>query len=546
MADGVRSNVTAEGGGARGGFTWGVTMNQGQFDFSLSPAASSKFLQTCEVLTDDIKLEPFTIVLFGGTGDLSRRMLLPSLYHLNQDGRLAKDFSVVAFGLPDMSDEEFRNLVRQSLQEFARDSFTGSSWDEFEGHLYHISSDFGSDEGYRDLYRSLGEICVPKKDNKREVIFFMAVPPGVAPVIIAKLGQHHLCTEDFEPKIVMEKPFGRDRASAIKLNQLILERFKESEVYRVDHYLGKETVQNIIFFRFANSIFEPLWNRRYIDHVQITVAEQAGIEHRGLFYEQTGVVRDIVQNHIMELLALVAMEPPVGFEADLIRDEKVKVFRTIRLMDAEYIDAFTVGGQYGPGKIGDMEVPGYREEEDVAKDSNIPTFFAAKLFIDSWRWAGVPFYVRTGKRLPKRVTVISVRFRQPPLRLFGRTCDVLEPNRLTFGIQPREEISLGLSVKYPGVGNQPHTVSMDFNYEDAFTIERHYAYERLLIDCLRGDLTLFARQDGVEAMWSVVDPIISRWEATGAKNFPNYSAGTWGPGEANELLDKDGRTWAEV
>jgi len=521
-------------------------MDQGHYDFSLSSTASSRFLQTCEVLTDDIKLEPFTIVLFGGTGDLGKRMLLPSLYHLNQDGRLPKDFSVVAFGLPEMTDEEFREFTQRSLQEFARDSFTQSSWDEFREHLYHISSNFNNDEGYKELYHRLGELCVPKKGEKREVVFYLAVPPSATPMIITKLGMHKLCGEGFEPKIVMEKPFGRDRATAVELNKAVLAVFSEKQVYRIDHYLGKETVQNIIFFRFANSIFEPLWNRRYIDHVQITAAEQVGIEHRGLFYEQTGVVRDIVQNHIMQLLALVAMEPPVGFEADLIRDEKVKVFRTIRPMDEDYIDAFTVRGQYGPGKIDDVEVPGYREEEDVAADSPTPTFFAAKLFIDSWRWAGVPFYVRTGKRLPKRVSVISVEFRQPPLRLFGRTCDVLEPNRLVFGIQPTEEISLGLSVKYPGVGNQPHTVTMGFNYESSFGVGRHYAYERLLIDSLRGDLTLYARQDGVDAMWSVVDPIISRWEDLPRTGFPNYSAGTWGPREADELLERDGRAWVEL
>jgi len=509
-------------------------------------APGSNFLQTCEVLVEDIKLEPFTIVIFGGTGDLSKRMLLPSLYHLCKDGRLSGDFSIVGVGLPGMSDEEFRKLAQESLQEFAQDSFTRSGWDEFSKHLFHISSDFKNDEGYKELYDRIGEICQSKQNGKKEVIFYLAVPPSAAPLIITKLGQHKFCEENFAPKIVMEKPFGRDRASAVELNRTVLGVFEEKQIYRIDHYLGKETVQNIIFFRFANSIFEPLWNRGYIDHVQITVAEQSGIEHRGLFYEQTGVVRDIVQNHIMQLVALVAMEPPVGFEADLIRDEKVKVFRVIRPMDEEYIDAFTVRGQYGPGKVGDVAVPGYREENDVAVDSDTPTFFAAKLYIDSWRWAGVPFYVRTGKRLPKRVSEISVQFKQPPLRLFGRTCDVIEPNRLIFGIQPREEISLGLSVKYPGVGNQPYTVTMDFSYEDSFSIERHYAYERLFIDCLKGDLALFARQDGVEAMWSVVDPVISQWEAMPAKNFPDYPAGSWGPKKADELLTQDGRVWANL
>lgn len=515
-------------------------MDQGPYDF---PVAASKYLQTCDVLTDDFKVEPFTIVIFGGAGDLTKRMLLPSLYHLHRDGRLPRDFSVVGFGLPEMSDEEYRNFTRESLEQFSRGSFNERDWDQFSRHLFYISADFSGDEGYKALYNRIGEICVPTPQQKKELIFYLAVLPAAAPTITAKLGQHKFCEESFEPKIVMEKPFGRDRSSAVKLNRAMLSVFDERQIFRVDHYLGKETVQNVIFFRFANSIFEPLWNRRYIDHVQITVAEQVGVEKRGLFYEETGVVRDIVQNHIMQLVALVAMEPPVGFEADLIRDEKVKVFRTIRPMDEEYIDKFTVRGQYGPGKVDDVEVPGYREEEDVAPDSNTPTFFAAKLYIDSWRWAGVPFYVRTGKRLANRVTEISVQFKQPPLRLFGRTCDILEPNRLTLGVQPREAISLCFSVKYPGVGNQPHTVTMDFNYEDSFDIGRHHAYERLLIDCLKGDLTLFARQDGVEAMWAVVDPIISQWEGRAATDFPNYSAGSWGPKEADELIEQEGRTW---
>jgi glucose-6-phosphate 1-dehydrogenase len=511
--------------------------------FQDSFPAASRFLQTCEVLTSDIKVEPFALVLFGGTGDLSKRMLLPSLYHLKKDGRLPEDFAVLAFGLPKMSDEQFRNFARKSLETFSRESFKTSIWDEFYPHLFHISSDFDSDEGYIALYDRIGETCRSTPENKKEVVFFLAVPPAAAPVIVAKIGEHKFCGEGFVPKIIMEKPFGRDRSSASDLNRTVLSVFSENQVYRVDHYLGKETVQNIIFFRFANSIFEPLWNRRYVDHVKITVAEQMGVEQRGVFYEQTGVVRDIVQNHIMQLIALVAMEPPVGFEAELIRDEKVKVFRTIRPMDADYIRKYTVRGQYGPGTIDGVDVPGYREEKDVAPDSNIPTFFAARFYIDSWRWAGVPFYVRTGKRLAERYSQISVQFKQPPLKLFGRTCDIIEPNRLVFSVQPQEEISLALSVKQPGVGNQPHDVSMDFNYESSFGLERYHAYERLLIDCLKGDLILFAREDGVEAMWQVVDPIIEQWDSMPAKDFPNYSAGSMGPKGQDILMQQDGRTW---
>jgi glucose-6-phosphate 1-dehydrogenase len=514
-------------------------MNQERYDPSV---AASRSLQTCEVLTEDFKTEPFVIVIFGGAGDLSKRMLLPTLFHLNHDRRLPKDFSVVGFGLPGMSDDEYRHFARDAIAQFSSKPLAEKDWKTFRPRLFYLTADFRSDEGYAALHNLLGDICVPTHQKKKEVIFYLAVPPRAAPPIIEKLGHHKLCEGTFDPKIVMEKPFGRDRTSAVELNRTILSVFDEKQVYRIDHYLGKETVQNIIFFRFANSIFEPLWNRRYIDHVQITVAEQGGIEQRGLFYEQTGIVRDIVQNHIMELVALVAMEPPIGFEADLIRDEKVKVYRTSRPMDEGYIDHFTVQGQYGTGKINGEDVPGYREEKEIAPDSNTPTFFAAKLFFDNWRWADVPFYIRTGKRLTKRVTEISVQFKQPPLKLLGSACDVLEPNRLILGIQPQEEISLLLSVKYPGVGNQPHAVTMDFNYETSFHVGRHHAYERLLIDCLKGDLTLFARQDGVEAMWSIVDPIIHRWEAV-PPDLPNYAAGSWGPREADALIGREGRTW---
>jgi glucose-6-phosphate 1-dehydrogenase len=373
----------------------------------------------------------------------------------------------------------------------------------------------------------------------------MAVPPGFLPAITERLSSCRLCRGNFNTRLIVEKPFGRDMDSAKELNRVLANAFDESQVYRIDHYLGKETVQNILFFRFANSIFEPLWNRRYIDHVQITVAEDLGIENRAGFYEEAGVVRDIVQNHLMQLLALVAMEPPISFEADYIRNEKVKVFHTIREIDDDYIDRFTVRGQYGRGTVNGKGVPGYREEKDVAPDSRTPTFFAGKFFIDNWRWAGVPFYLRTGKRLKKRITEISIHFRQPPLRLFSSSCEIREPNILILGVQPQERISLHIGVKYPGVSNQLYPVNMAFNYEADIPGDIHFAlpYERLLIDCMKGDQTLFARQDGIEAMWAVVDPIIRRWEDAPAPRLPDYEAGSWGPETADELLTSEDRRW---
>jgi glucose-6-phosphate 1-dehydrogenase len=319
--------------------------------------------------------------------------------------------------------------------------------------------------------------------------------------------------------------------------------FDERQIYRIDHYLGKETVQNIVFFRFSNSIFEQLWNHRYIDSVQITVAEELGIENRARFYEPSGVVRDMVQNHILQLIGLIAMEPPVGFEADFIRDEKVKVFRSIHPMREEHIDRFTVPGQYGPGKIDGKEIPGYRQEKGVAPDSPTPTFFAGAFYIANWRWAGVPFYVRTGKRMAKRITEIAIQFDQPPLRLFGRACDALDPNILFLTIQPEEKISLRFGVKVPNMANQIYPIDMKFGYRETFQAPSHPAYERLLMDCMKGDLTLFVRQDQIEMMWEIVDPIIAYWDSKPVQNFPNYRAGTWGPAEAFQLLEQEGRRW---
>jgi len=494
----------------------------------------------CDIPPEKVDIRPFTMVIFGGTGDLSKRKLLPTLYHLCSDDSLPQRFSILGFASRNISDNGYRELIKKAIQEFEEKIFDERCWDKFSRHLFYISGNFEDKNSYKRLYKRLEELT---DRSTREVIFYMATPPDFFPVITEQLSACNLCKGQFNTRVIIEKPFGRDRTSAIELNRIIAGAFDEKQVYRIDHYLGKETVQNIIFFRFANSIFEPLWNRRYIDHIQITVAEDIGIENRGRFYENTGIVRDIVQNHMMQLLALVAMEPPIGFEADFIRDEKVKVFRTIRSMDEEYVDKFTVRGQYGPGKINGKEVPGYREEKNVSPESNTPTFFAAKLYVDNWRWAGVPFYLRTGKRLARRITEISIHFKQPPLRLFSSSCRTIEPNVLVLEIQPHEEITLHFGVKYPGTGNQLYPVNMEFNYERTFQKKAHPPYERLLIDCMRGDLTLFARKDGIEAMWSVVEPIINRWEAEKPPDFPNYAAGTWGPKEADELILRDGRQW---
>ncbi len=500
---------------------------------------------SCEIKPERVNIEPFTMVIFGGTGDLSRRKLLPTLYHLCHDQNLPDEYSIIAFASSKRSDEEYRDLVRQSVEEFNEGPFYAACWENFSRHLFYVSGNFEDVESYKKLSQRIEEVAKPASDGKREVIYYLAVPPQFLPDIFERLSFCKLCSGRFDARLIIEKPFGHDRASAATLNRLIAKSFEERQIYRIDHYLGKETVQNILFFRFANSIFEPLWNRRYIDHVQITVAESLGIENRAGFYEKAGVVRDIVQNHMMQLLALIAMEPPISFEADHIRNEKVKIYRTVRGMDSEYIDKYTVRGQYGSGKINGNNVVSYRNEKDIDFDSHTPTFFSGRFYIDNWRWADVPFYLRTGKRMKKRITEISIHFRQPPLRLFKSMCEIREPNLLIFGVQPHEEIILHIGVKHPGIGNQLYAVELGFNYERDLQGEVHFPlpYERLLLDCMKGDQTLFARQDETEAMWAMVDPIIERWENTAAPEFPNYAGGSWGPEDASMLIEEEGRQW---
>ncbi len=502
----------------------------------------SQFLASCDEEIEDFETGTFIMVIFGGAGDLSKRKLIPTLYKLYVDG-LIDNFKIIGMGQRNISDEEHQAFVGESVQTFAAGTFEPSKCADFSKHFIYQSADISDAAPYKSLADTLCRLS--SENDTKNILYYLAIPPGIVPLVIKKLSEQELCKGTARPKIIFEKPFGTDMASAVELNKRIEEEFDEDQVYRIDHYLAKETVQNIIFFRFANSVFEPLWNRNFIDHVQITVAESLGIESRGRFYEKSGVIRDIFQNHIMQLIALVAMEPPVGFEADCIRDEKVKVFRSIRRLKENFIDENTVIGQYTAGQIDGKDVPGYREEKDVTPDSKTPTFFAGKFFIDNWRWSGVPFYVRTGKRLTKRISEISIEFKHPPLKLFGRECDAIEPNTLTFTIQPDEEISLGFSVKYPGAANQPYPVKMVFNYEKSFHVKPETPYGRLLIDCMKSDQTLFARQDGIEEMWRVADPIIKHREGK-PYDIPTYPAKSDGPKEAYDLMERDGRMWREL
>ena len=509
----------------------------------IEEVSATKYLQTCDIPTEDIKVGPLILVIFGGTGDLSKKKLLPALFQIYLGKEFPEQFSILGIGGSPLSDEDYRALIEKALRESGEVRFDEEKWGEFRDHLYYLSGNLEEEGTYQRLRLTFDRLLSPTPEGRRDVVYYMALPPQTTPTVVKGLSEHGLCKPPLDAKIIVEKPFGRDSSSAAQLNHLLTEAFEERQIYRIDHYLGKETVQNIIFFRFSNSIFEQLWNRRYIDNVQITVAEDLGIENRARFYEQAGVVRDIVQNHILQLIGLIAMEPPVGFEADFIRDEKTKVFRCLHPMREDQISQFTVIGQYGPGKIGGKDVPGYRQEKGVSDRSNTPTFFAGAFYIANWRWAGVPFYVRTGKRMAKRITEIAIQFDQPPLKLFGRACDVLNPNVLLLTIQPDEKISLRFGVKVPNMSNQIYPIDMKFSYGETFQSTPHPAYERLVLDCLRGDLTLFVRQDQIEAMWEAVDPVISFWENQPPRDFPNYAAGTWGPAEANRLLEPEGKRW---
>ncbi len=497
-------------------------------------------------------VQPCVLVIFGATGDLTHRKLLPALYNLAIEQPLPPQFTVVGVARRPFTDEEFRQQALDSVNTFSRRRPVNQSvWDTFSKGLYYCSTQFDDPEGYKKLGELLDRLD-QERGTQGNRIFYLATPPSFYGDIGALLSSSGVAKRGVESgssgwsRIVVEKPFGHDLASARALNDQLNTGFSESQIYRIDHYLGKETVQNIMVLRFGNGIFEPIWNRRYIDHVQITVAESIGIEGRSDYYEQAGAIRDMVQNHMMQLLTLTAMEPPVNFGADAVRDEKVKVLRAIPPLVESEISSDTVRGQYGPGLSGGESVPGYRQEKGVDPRSQTETFVAAKLLIENWRWAGVPFYLRTGKRLPKRVTEIAIEFKRPPYLLFrGSGADGLAPNVLSMRIQPNEGISLQVSAKVPGQEMRLRTVNLDFLYGSSFGVEPPEAYERLLLDAMIGDSTLFTRIDETEVAWSLVDTIVHDWSETRTP-LARYEPGTWGPKEADMLIERDGKTWRRL
>src|ERR1700742_2031634 len=488
--------------------------------------------------------EPTVVVIFGAWGDLSKRKLLPALFHLEQGGLLPKEFAVVGLARRPLGDS-FAKDMRAGITEFGGGKDGDPKLDEFMRKVSYHQMDFDKSEGYGSLKQSLQQID-QEHGTKGNRLFYLAVAPEYFADIMEQLGNHKMAQpEQGTVHCIIEKPFGHDLESPRKMNDDVNAVSREEQVFRIDHYLGKETVQNILVFRFANGIFEPVWNRNYIDHVQITAAEEIGIEGRGPFYESAGALRDVLQNHVMELLSFVALEPPISFEADAMRREKVKVWRSVQPI--HFMD--TVRGQYGPGKADGKDVKGYRQEERVDPNSSTETYAALKVGIENWRWAGVPFYLRAGKRLAKRATEITVQFKQPPQLLFKQqsgACKELQPNLITMRIQPDEVISLRFDAKEPSPNMEVCPVNMNFSYADAFGKSSANGYERLLLDAMLGDATLFAHRDGVEATWALMTPILRDWAKNPVKDFANYAAGTWGPKSGDELLARDGRAWHQL
>ena len=505
------------------------------------------FINPLDDTTTSKLAEPCVLVIFGATGDLTAKKLLPALYNLALEGKLPSHFACVGFARRDKDDEQFRTEMYNAISQHSRnvpiDPFT---WQTFSQQLFYHRSEFENDAGYESLKEKLQQIdkTFGTKGNR---LFYLSTPPSDFPLIVEKLQQHGLVYDASTQKnkfsrVLIEKPFGRDYQSAVELQKQLSKALSEEQIYRLDHYLGKETVQNLLVLRFANPVFEASWNNRHIDNVQITVAEDAGIGTRGKFFEEAGTLRDIVQNHILQLLCLVGMEPPTDLSSEAIRNEKLKVLSCLRPIQRKDVQRYAVRGQYGPGYIKNKPVKGYRQEENVSPSSHTETFVALELYIDNWRWSSVPFFIRTGKRLPKRGTEISVVFKDAPGVLFNPHSPI-EKNVLVFRIQPDEGVSLKINSKVPGSCMTIQPVKMDIRYSSFFGTQPPEAYERLIFDCMIGDQTLFAREDEVMASWKYLQPIIDLWKETPPNDFPSYPAGSWGPEGANTLITQEARQW---
>jgi glucose-6-phosphate 1-dehydrogenase len=486
--------------------------------------------------------EPSCLVIFGASGDLTQRKLIPGLYSLAHDGLLPPGQTIIGFARAAMSDAQFRETMKEACNQHARTRpIDEAVWENFAKGLFYVQGEFGDPSAYDRLRDRMKEFDGSRGTGGRR-IYYLAVPPDFFSTIAETLGSKGMVTDPESggpyTRVIVEKPFGHDLASARELNRVAVSTFRERQVFRIDHYLGKETVQNLIVLRFANGIFEPFWNRQYIDHVQFTVAESIGVEKRGSYFESAGIARDIIQNHLLQLVSLVAMEPPVAFEADAVRDEKVKVLRALRPISI----TDSVRGQYAEGSVLGEPAAAYRAEEKVSPESNVETYAAMKIFVDNWRWADVPFYLRAGKRLPKRVTDISIHFRPAPYPLFSRLGMKMHANVLAIRIQPDEGISLKFDSKLPGPTVRTAPVTMEFRYATSFGAEPPEAYERLLLETMLGDATLFARRDEIETAWGWLDPLLNAWNHDEAP-LQSYPAGQWGPETADELIEKDGRKW---
>jgi glucose-6-phosphate 1-dehydrogenase len=486
---------------------------------------------------------PVIITIFGVKGDLAKRKLMPALFNLFLDKSLPQKFLIIGVGR-ECTEPFMKEEMQPAVDEFSRRGKTqDADWGRFAPNMEAIDGSFEDQSVYERL-ADLIQKTEKKWGAKANHLYYMSVPPTVVELIVTGLGKAHLSKERKRDRVVVEKPFGRDYGSAAALNKMITAWFNEEQIYRIDHYLGKETVQNLLAFRFANALYEPIWNRRYIDHVQFTVGETVGVEQRGGFYETAGALRDMIQNHMLQMMCLIAMEPPVSFDADEVRNRKVDVLRAIRPLDGPDLYKRAVRGQYGPGWLDGSKVPGYRQEPGVAPDSSTETYVALKLFVDNWRWQDVPFYLRTGKRLPQKVSQVSIEFKPVPHQIFPTPAvEHWEPNRLVINIQPKEGIALRFQAKEPGKGMRLRTVSMDFYYEECFKVQPPEAYETLLYDVMIGDSTLFMRADQTLSAWKLLAPVLDTWEAVPSADFPNYSSGSWGPEAAEALIARDGRSW---